>query len=89
MSTADQKIKDFLEYIFRSQQGSEHTIDAYRRDLIQLLNAMNKRGIEDFQDLTRPVLMSALSEIRQNGKVPLKIRACQESFARTARFIAI
>lgn len=72
MSAADQKIKDFLEYIFRSQQGSEQTIDAYRRDLIQLLNAMNKRGIEDFQDLTRPVLMSALSEIRQNGKVPLK-----------------
>lgn len=68
----DQQIQQFLEYIYRSQSQSKNTTDAYRRDLIQLANAMDKRGIQDFADLDRITMLGILSDIKQNGKTPLK-----------------
>lgn len=68
----ESQIQRFLEHIYRSQTGSENTVAAYRRDLYQLMNAMQKRDVKDFSDLSRPVLLSILSEIRSGGHAPLK-----------------
>ncbi len=68
----DQQIRKFLENIYTTQGQSENTISAYRSDLLQLEAAMIRRGVSDFRDLKRPVLLSILTEIRSAGKVPLK-----------------
>lgn len=57
-------VKQFLDFIYRTNSGSEKTVEAYGRDLEQLLKFMKKKQINDFEFLQRSQFMEFIGELR-------------------------
>lgn len=57
-------VKQFLDFIYRTNSGSEKTVEAYGRDLEQLLEFMKKKQINDFESLQRSQFMEFIGELR-------------------------
>lgn len=57
-------VERFLEYIYRNNSGSDQTVDAYRRDLNQLIKYLEQKNINDFEQVTRAVFLEFVAVLR-------------------------
>ena len=57
-------IERFLKYVYRRNSQSQKTTEAYRRDLLQFKEYLDKQGIHNFEDVDRLTFMNFLMELR-------------------------
>lgn len=57
-------IDKFLDFIYRTNSGSEKTVEAYGHDLDQLLEFMKRKQIKDFESVQRNQFMEFIGELR-------------------------
>lgn len=55
----------FLDYLDSINSGSEHTRDAYQRDILEFLAFLNAESITSLDDVDRIVVMNFVSNLRQ------------------------
>lgn len=60
----EELLERFLNYITQINSGSEHTRDAYQRDIQEFINFINSQGIDDFNDVDRVVVMNLIASMR-------------------------
>ena len=65
---------EFLEYLRQIRFYSEHTTQAYRRDLTKLALSAEERGLKDWQDVQTDTIRQALQDARLAG---LGASSCQ------------
>lgn len=59
----------FLQFIAMRNTGSRHTIDAYRRDVLEFIDFLKQEGISGFDDVDHCIVMNYISALReQQGK---------------------
>jgi len=61
-------LESYLEYMKRSYSGSEHTNDAYYRDISRFIKYLESKDIDSFDKVDRFVVNDFLSELR-SGKL--------------------
>ena len=71
MVKMDSYLEDFLVYHSTINSGSEHTVDAYRRDLQRFIEYLRSEGVDSFDDVDRTVVLdyvNLLRNIQHSGK---------------------
>lgn len=64
----DKKVKEFLNYLQDERHLSQNTIISYQRDLGQVIDFFDHRGISNWEQVDQYGLMELLSEFRQQHK---------------------
>lgn len=62
----DKLLEDFLVYHATINSGSEHTVDAYKRDLRRFFNYLSSEGVDSLDDVDRTVVLSYVNYLRTN-----------------------
>lgn len=62
----EEYLERYLQYVYQRNSGSNHTTDAYRRDIEQFLAFLNKEGITSLEDVDRIVLMNFIASISED-----------------------
>ena len=80
------RIESFLAYLSRERRASAHTVDAYRRDLGQLVDFVRerRRGKAELADLDRLLLrawLSELAKVRSGATMARKLSSVRAFFA--------
>lgn len=57
-------IELFLSYIERSNSGSQHTIEAYRKDIQDFCTYLKEEEVSGFEEVDRIVVMNYVGELR-------------------------
>ena len=57
-------LERFLQYIQQTNTGSEHTKDAYQRDIQEFISFLESEDIHDFNDVDRIVVMNYVASLR-------------------------
>ncbi len=84
----DKTIEDFLTYLSSVKNLSTNTIDAYRRDLLGLLDYMRERfGKTDPVQFTRPELKSYLRDLFTHGFSRSTVRRKHSAIRRFYNFL--
>lgn len=70
----EELVELFLSYIERSNSGSQHTLDAYRKDIQDFCVYLKEEDVSDFEDVDRIVVMNYVGELRSRMGVngPMK-----------------
>src|SRR5512143_2621322 len=84
--TLGRRIESFLAYLTRERRASAHTVDAYRRDLGQLVDFVRerRRGKAELADLDRLLLrawLSELAKVRSGATMARKLSSVRAFFA--------
>lgn len=67
-------ISDFLQYIHKIKRYSQHTVDAYKRDLEQFSTFINEQcALEDITQVSHRDVRSWIVELSENGQNPKTI----------------
>lgn len=61
----NEQIERFLNYIAQTNTNSEHTQDAYRRDLIKFVEFLNREGLDSFEMVDRSIVLNYISYLRK------------------------
>lgn len=61
----DERVKRFLDYITQINTGSEHTRDAYERDLDKFAEFLHREGIDKLEDVDRSMILNYISYLRE------------------------
>ena len=61
------RIAEYCEYNMAERGLSENTIEAYRRDLVDLCNFLNENGIDDENNVQRLHLNLYIKNLRDRG----------------------
>lgn len=61
----DEKVKRFLDHITQINTGSEHTRDAYERDLMKFAEFLHREGIDKFEEVDRSIILNYISYLRE------------------------
>lgn len=61
----DEKVKRFLDYITQINTGSEHTRDAYERDLMKFAEFLHREGIDKLEEVDRSIILNYISYLRE------------------------
>ena len=64
----DKEVKSFLDFQEIELGSSKNTILGYKKDLMDFILWLKKRGIKNFNDVTQYVLRDWLKYLRNNGK---------------------
>ncbi|MBQ7890197.1 MAG: tyrosine recombinase XerC [Erysipelotrichaceae bacterium] len=64
----DEILERYLGYLKNTRSGSKHTLDAYSRDLTRFVNYMEKRGIAEFEMITKLDVLDYTQELK-SGKL--------------------
>ena len=62
-------VNSFVDYIYMKNSHSDHTADSYRRDLMQFVDFLKRENISSFNDVTYPIVLNFISEIRYGSKM--------------------
>ncbi|MEG0328955.1 MAG: tyrosine recombinase [Longicatena sp.] len=65
----DELVKRFLLYIDQRNSGSEHTLDAYHRDILEFVKFLKKQDIHDFNEVDRIVVMDFIAMLHESQGV--------------------
>jgi len=57
----------YLERIYLSNSGSNHTTDAYRRDIMRFINFIQQEGVKNFNDVDRYTINAYIVHLRSNA----------------------
>lgn len=60
----EEMLSRFLQYIQQINTGSNHTLDAYQRDIREFISFLEKEDIHDFHDVDRIVVMNFVASMR-------------------------
>ena len=63
-----QAVTSFLEHLANERQLSHHTIDAYRRDIVSVVNYLKEQDLEDWQQVHSHHLRSYLVQENRTGR---------------------
>jgi len=66
-------LEAFLEYLRRTRSGSEHTRDAYHRDILKFINYLQDNNISDFDQVDKFVVNDYLSYLRSSTSTKKQI----------------
>lgn len=61
----EEMVARFLQYIQQTNTGSEHTREAYQRDIQAFIRFLEKENIHDFCDVDRIVVMNFVAHLRE------------------------
>ncbi len=62
-----QEIEAFLDYLITAKKFSENTVAAYRNDLVQLAEFLQEKGVTEWSEVDRQLILSYLLDLRQRG----------------------
>ena len=62
-----QEIEAFLDYLTTERAFSENTSAAYRNDLFQLVDFLEEKGIHDWSEVDRQLILSYLLALKERG----------------------
>lgn len=65
----DENIERFLKFAYQKNTGSNHTIDAYKRDLYEFKNFINSEGIESFDKVDKNLVQGYIANLRLNKNI--------------------
>ena len=57
----------FLSYVETTNTGSQHTTDAYKRDVLEFLSFLNKENISSLEDVDRLIVMNYIAYLREKN----------------------
>jgi Site-specific recombinase XerD len=57
----------YLKRIYLSNSGSDHTTDAYRRDIMRFITFIQQEGIKDFRSVDRYTINAYIVHLRSNA----------------------
>lgn len=69
----DEDIARYITYLVAEKNASPHTIDNYRRDIMEFRNFLKRRGIGRWDDVDRIVLRKWLAWLHEQGFVRASI----------------
>lgn len=87
LQTLDARIEEFLASLRIEGGCSQHTIDAYRRDLKKYSKFLAAHGCSDPGGVTRALVLSFLDELRSAGLAAVSIARCLAALRSFYRFI--
>ena len=67
------EIKRFMEYMETERHASRNTLASYERDLTQLADYLQEKGIESVPKVTKTALNSYILFLEKNGKASTTI----------------
>lgn len=67
-----EQIERFLKNLYYNHSNSENSVQAYKKDLMQLYDYLNERGIESFEQTDRLVFLDFILSLSGGGQTPLK-----------------
>ena len=76
----------FLDYLRIERSLSEHTLDAYRRDIVQYLAFLTRNGL-DLLRVELPALSTFFADLREKGRNPRTIARKASSIKAFHRFL--
>lgn len=68
-SSMEQDMERFLTYVAQRNTGSQHTRDAYRRDIEDFIHYATQEGITNFDQVDRILVMNYIASLRQKDGV--------------------
>lgn len=60
-------VDKFLQYLTQSNTGSQHTFDAYQRDIEEFCSFMKREGMDDFNDVDRIIVNAYIISLRNRS----------------------
>ena len=79
----DKILEEFLVYVSTVNTGSEHTADAYRRDIEKFMAFLNREGAESFGEVDRTLVLGYVSFLRTENNLSSRSVARNLSSLRT------
>lgn len=64
-----EQIERFLKNLYYNHSNSENSVQAYKKDLMQLYDYLNERGIESFEQADRLVFLDFILSLSGGGKL--------------------
>lgn len=61
----DEQVTAFLTYIHQKHTGSQHTLDAYKRDIQSFISFLHEEHIESFEEVDRIILMNYIASLHE------------------------
>jgi integrase/recombinase XerD len=62
-----QEIEVFLDYLATEKRFSQNTTAAYRNDLFQLVDFLQEKGVDNWPEVDRQLILSYLINLKQRG----------------------
>ncbi len=66
-------VKDYCEYLINDKAMSQNSVDAYRRDMVELEKFVESKGLRGLEEVSSTEIMAYLMALREEAKSPATI----------------
>ncbi|MCC6106315.1 MAG: tyrosine recombinase XerC [Atopobiaceae bacterium] len=79
--------KEFMGYLAFERGSSSHTVEAYGRDLERYVKALEEKGVNEPDDVTRPLIEEHLEHLAEEGYAPSSVERALSAIKSFHRFM--